>query len=269
MSRLKRIPCDVKTEPLIRSRSDSEKSLGISLKVPENLRDTMRQEILRTIQKPGESLLKDLVEELGFVVLDLTLTTKELSSVPGIEVQTSDRNHLPLLWHKDGGIKQLASFSALFTDHPGPRRLSNTVVAESISILPSLIKSCNDIISRLKEEDAPEASMAAWRKAKSKLKALSESTADPEPSRQLSIRFAMDNFLNALELSFQDKLLNYNDYTKIINDSIAHAGDRAYMHEWDNPQTLIISSKGEFIHCRKPAQKTKQPGGKLFVKAVL
>lgn len=87
--------------------------------------------------------------------------------------------------------------------------------------------------------------------------------------RQLDIRYAMEHFLNALDLSIVERFLHYDDYNQIIKDSVQAARDHVYVHHWQRQQMLLVSSKGEMIHCRVPAEKSiHHNGGPLFAKAI-
>lgn len=122
---MERIPSGVKVKIVREPLDDKVGNKGISLDVPADLRSNFREEIIAVMTDPDHhSFLRVLVEEYGFVILNLTLLKAHRESMKGVEHLTPSRNYLPLIWHKDGGTKHLAPFSFLFTDTSGPRRLS-------------------------------------------------------------------------------------------------------------------------------------------------
>jgi len=267
---MERVPGEVKLKILQPSHNDEEQNKGIALEVPKDWRSAIRDEMVALMCDSGRpSFLKVLIEEFGFVVLNLTLLKSQRKKLKGVEVLEPSRNYSPLIWHKDGGIKHLAPFSFLFTDTSGPRRLSKTAISEVRYVFPSLIWSCDSVINKLQKQKNSRWVVSTWRDVKKRLESVLVSTDSPDASRQLEIRNCMEKFLNALKHSMFEGFLDDDDYRAIVYQSIEAAGNEAYVHHWQTPQTLVVSSQKEFIHCRVPAEMKKhERGGILYARAV-
>jgi hypothetical protein len=267
------IPTGVKIETIQENTSNTEKPRGIRLHVPtgSKVESDLRRELIEVILDPNKpSFIRIILEDFGFAVLHgLTLLPEEREKITMKELD-EEENYKPLMWHTDGGAVKLPAFSALFSDVSGPVRLSQTVISHVDDIFPSLICSADQMLEKLERLKAPDELQKSWIEARKKLQLVLSPKAKRQRIWDQVIHHVLHNFICVLKLTTVDEYITKGENKAIINDSIAHAqtAGRVYLHQWGTPQTLLISNKEGIIHCRKSVRRSKEPGGKLFAKAV-
>jgi hypothetical protein len=274
---MKTIPNGVRVEIIQKSKSNDGNDRGLKLSFPEQLDKTHKEELVKILQKelieviqePKEhSFIRVILEEFGFAVFDgISLPSQALEKIKELK---EEENHHPLHWHTDGGIEIPSNFSALFSDIAGAVRQSTTVISHVDDIFPSLILSTGKMMEKLLSVNSPDSLQREWYEARRRLELVLVSRSKKQSNWDMVVHQVLYNLTRVIRLSADHKALTKGENKAFILDSISHAQShgRVYLHQWNTPQTLLISNKRGFIHCRTPAPRHKEPGGKLFVKSV-
>lgn len=241
---------------------------GIKLDFPRRAREGVKEEVIQMVQDPKtESVIRQLTGFFGFAVLEgITLDRRERDKLGAITDSTKS-DELPYIWHRSGDGESLPPpYSVLMSSLDGPPRHSKTVIGRMADVFPVVEQRFGELQEKLEqgmsEERAADTELA---KMVSRLrpKLLRCIRSDFSEEAEFGVERVLKELLLTVARTGTSEHADIDFYKELIRSPQREAEGLVYSHEWEVPQTLLVSNRGPLVQARDPAKK-RHGSGKLF-----